>query len=60
MKRYVVYTDNGIVTVEAEKITRVAIDNRLAKIWFQTGDKVVAEFYSDHIVGWAEEQEDSE
>ena len=58
MKTFDVWTAFGIVTVKAEGMRRIVVNNKPIKIYFYIGDEVVAEFYTDHICGWAERKEE--
>ena len=58
MKTYDVWTAFGVVTVKAEGIRRVTLDDKPIKIYFYIADDIVAEFYTEHVCGWAERKED--
>ena len=58
MKTYDVYCSWGCVTVKAENVKRVSFDHKPIKILFTVKDKVVAEFYTEHMAGWVEREEE--
>lgn len=57
-RTYDVWTTNGIVEVKAEELRRVSLKDKPTKIYFITGDSIVAEFYVEHTCGWVERKEE--
>lgn len=58
MRTYDVWTTNGYVQVKAEEMRRYSVDDKPTKIIFLVDDEVVAEFYTEHMCGWAERKEE--
>lgn len=57
MKIYTVWTMNGPVDVKAEEVRRVDLIDKPIRVYFLVGNECVAEFYTEHVCGWAERKE---
>lgn len=57
MREFDVYFAWSSVTVKAEKVETIILNNKPIKTLFITDGKIVAEFFCEHVAGWVERKE---